>query len=62
MRFWKLRAWRLGVLAAGLTMLAGCDPTVRATLEDGAVNLSSGLFGSFLRAAFNLAIEANTTP
>jgi hypothetical protein len=40
-------------------MGAGCDPTVRATVEDGVIDVSQSFYGAFLRAFLNVAIEAN---
>jgi hypothetical protein len=54
------QSWRWALLGVTLFALTGCDPTVRSTVEDGVINVSSGLFGSFLQAAIQLAIEANT--
>lgn len=42
----------LATLATGATLfqLGGCDPTLRATLEDGAINVSTSLLTSVLQA------------
>ncbi len=61
MRKWTLRqqAWRLAALLSGTTLfLEGCDPTLRATVEDGIINTSSAFVGSFLRAFIEAASEA----
>jgi hypothetical protein len=44
-------------LLAGTT---GCDPTLKSTVEDGVINVSTSFFGAFLRAAFALAQEQAT--
>jgi len=47
------------VLVAGTTLfLGGCDPTLRATVENGIINVSTSLFGAFLRALIELGQEA----
>jgi hypothetical protein len=54
-------AWRrLALLAAGTTfILSGCDPELRATVEDGIITLSQSLLGSLLQALLELAQESN---
>lgn len=51
--------WRLYAAAAGgsLLFLESCDPTLRATTEDGIINVSTSLFGAFLRAIIELGQE-----
>jgi hypothetical protein len=45
--------------AAGTTfILSGCDPTVRSTVEDGIITLSTSLLASVFRALTELASEA----
>jgi hypothetical protein len=61
MRAFKHRAyWRLAALtAAGTTfILSGCDPQLRATVENGIITLSTSLLTSVLRALTELAQEA----
>lgn len=50
--------WRLATLAAGsVFFLGGCDPTLRSTVEDGIITLSSSFVGALIRAAINVAAE-----
>lgn len=37
-------------LAASLIALTGCDPTIRATVEDGVINVSTSLLTSVAQA------------
>lgn len=62
-KWWNgTRWWRLGALLGGGTyFLESCDPTLRATVEDGLISVSTSLFGSFLRAAIELGQEGSTT-
>ncbi len=61
------RHWtRWGLLAVVLlaVFITGCDPTIRATVENGVISSSTALFGSFLRAAIELwqeSVTANST-
>ena len=48
-------------LLAGVFFLTGCDEQTRAALEDGVIDLSSGLVTAFLQAVIQLAGEANGT-
>jgi hypothetical protein len=53
---------RLLLLAGGsLFFLNGCDPTLRATVEDGIINSSASLVGALVRALIELGSEAQTT-
>ncbi len=64
MRSGTIRAtegWLLATLGGLLTFLSGCDPTIRATVENGVISLSQTLFGSFISALVQLAGEANQT-
>jgi uncharacterized protein (DUF2236 family) len=47
---------RFVALAAGgsVLFLEGCDPTLRATVEDGLITASTSLFGALLRAGTEL--------
>lgn len=55
------RWWRWAVAATGVTFfLGGCDPTLRATVETGIINVSTSLFGSILRALIELGQEAQS--
>lgn len=50
-------------LFAGLTgvclQLEGCDPAIRSTIENGIIDLSTGLLSSFFAALLQLFTEAN---
>ncbi|MFQ5806689.1 MAG: hypothetical protein ACE5I3_09585 [Phycisphaerae bacterium] len=54
-------AWRrLALLAAGATFfLSGCDPQIRATVENGIITASTSLLGALLQAFIQLGQEAN---
>ncbi len=54
-------AWLLATIGGLLSFLCGCDPTIRATVENGVISLSQTLFGSFVSALIALAGEANQT-
>ena len=52
--------WKISALAAGMTFfLGGCDPQLRATIEDGIITTSTSLFASVMQALIQLAAEAN---
>ena len=52
--------WRLAAAATGTRFfLQGCDPTIRGTVEDGIINLSSTFVGLLLRALIELGSEAS---
>lgn len=51
---------RLAVLTGGLLPLLGdCDPQIQQTVEDGVINVSTGVLGAFFQAIINLATEAS---
>jgi hypothetical protein len=51
---------RLALLAAGTTfILSGCDPQLRATVENGIITLSTSLLTSVMTALIGLAQEAS---
>ncbi len=51
--------WRTMITLTGSVMfLQGCDPTLRATVEDGLITTSTSLFGAFMRAFINVASES----
>lgn len=53
---------RMSALVGGSAyILSGCDAGVRTTVEDGIINLSTALLGSFLQAIVELAQEDTTT-
>jgi len=61
MHVWRRRAgWRwLAAAASGtLLFLQGCDPTLRGTVEDGIINVSTSLLTAFMRAALEVGQEA----
>ncbi len=52
--------WRLAMLAAGSAFfLGGCDPTLRATVENGIISSSTAFLGSLLQAILQLVQEAH---
>ncbi len=52
--------WRLSFLAAGSTLiLGGCDPTLRATVENGIISSSTAFLGALLQAIMQLVQEAH---
>lgn len=53
----KLVRLALALLGSGL-IFGSCDPTLRATAEDGIINVSSGLLGAYLQAFVQVALEA----
>jgi hypothetical protein len=53
---WRRLAW----LTVGTTfILSGCNPELRATVEDGIISMSTSLLSSLLQAFIQLAQEAN---
>jgi hypothetical protein len=51
---------RVALLAAGATFfLGGCNPELRATVEDGIISMSTSLLSSLLQAFLQLAQEAS---
>ena len=64
----RFRRWRrrmlAGVLLLALTVpqIGGCNPTLRTTVEDGVINLSTALLSSVLQAAIQLAQEQASQP
>ena len=51
---------RAALLTAGATFfLGGCDPQLRATIENGIISASTSFFASLLQALIELAAEAN---
>lgn len=50
--------WWIAALGALLVTLAGCDPTIKATVENGVITTSQSLFGALMRAIFALIGEA----
>lgn len=58
----SVRAGMLRVLVpmtagAAVLQFGGCDPTIRATVEDGVIDVVTALFASLLQAAFQVATE-----
>jgi hypothetical protein len=56
-----VESWLLATIGGLLSLVCGCDPTIRATVENGVISLSQTLFGSFITALVQLAGEANQT-
>ena len=55
---WRHRMLVAALMAGSLLpQLGGCNPTLRTTVEDGVINLSTALLGSFLQAVIQLAQE-----
>lgn len=51
---------RIVMLAAGSALfLGGCDPQLRATIENGIISTSTSLLASVMQALIQLAAEAN---
>ena len=50
------------MLSGGLFFLNGCDPTLRATVENGIVTTSNSFIASLLQAVLQVGAEAGTTP
>lgn len=48
------------MVCVGLLALAGCDPTLKATIEDGVITASQSLFGAFIQAVIQVAQETAT--
>ncbi len=62
--FLKQGAWRLAAVASGtVVFMSGCDPQLRASVENGIITSSSSLLAAFLRAFIEVNQEAqsNTT-
>jgi hypothetical protein len=63
MRVWmkrfELRATLL--LAGGLLFLAGCDPGVQTTVENGVITTWQSFLGAFLRALIAVWGESQST-
>ena len=55
--FWR----RMALLAAGGSafILGSCDPTLRATTENGIISVSTAALASFMTAVVELWQEAN---
>jgi hypothetical protein len=55
-----MRLHRLGLLAAAgatLFQFGSCNPTIRATVEDGLITLTTALFSSFVEALLQVVQE-----
>jgi hypothetical protein len=53
--------WWVAAASGLLLFLCGCDPTIRATTENGIISLSQSFLGAFLQALIQLGAEAQTT-
>lgn len=58
-RFWKkARCWSTRTaLMSPLLILGGCDPTIRATVENGIITMSSSFMTALVQAILQLAQE-----
>ncbi len=55
------RKWLPVLAVVGLlTLSTGCDPTLRASVEDGVISVSTAFFGSLLQALVTLGTEQAT--
>ena len=50
------------IMSGGLFLLSGCDPTLRATVENGIITTSNSFLASLFQAALQVASEAGATP
>jgi hypothetical protein len=58
----KVRWLRLATLASGSALfLNGCDPSVKATIEDGIITLANSFLTALLQAFVQLGAEAAQT-
>ena len=48
------------IVSVGLLTMAGCDPTLKATVENGVIAASQSLFGAFIQAFIQVAQETAT--
>jgi hypothetical protein len=48
------------IVSVGLLTMAGCDPTLKATVESGVITASQSLFGAFIQAVIQVAQETET--
>ncbi len=54
--------WLQVVAVVGLLGVStGCDPTLKASIENGIISVSTSFFGAFLQAMLALATESATT-
>jgi hypothetical protein len=52
--------WLVVAVAGSLAFTAGCDPTLKTTVEDGVISVSTSFLGAYLRALLALGQEAQT--
>ena len=58
----KIRWLRLATLVTGTTFfLNGCDPSIKATVEDGIITLANSFLTALLQAFVQLGAEAAQT-
>ena len=58
----KVRWLRLATLGMGTTLfLNGCDPSIKATIEDGIITLANSFLTALLQAFVQLGAEAAQT-
>ena len=55
----RIRVFIAASLLGASFFLGGCDPTLRATTEQGIINLSTTALSSVFAALIELATEAN---
>ena len=48
--------------SGGLFFLNGCDPTLRATVENGIITTSNSFLASLFQAVLQVGAEAGTAP
>lgn len=54
--------WPTAVLAGAVLFLSGCDPTVRATVENGVIAGANSLLTAVLQALVQLGQQATSQP
>ena len=59
-RLGRRQWWLVAAVVASLAFTTGCDPTLKATVEDGIISLSTSFFSAFLQALLQLGEEAQT--
>jgi len=60
-RLGRRQWWLVTVIVGSLAFTTGCDPTLKATVEDGIISLSTSFFSAFLQALLQLGTEAQQT-
>lgn len=58
----KVRWLRLATLGMGTTLfLNGCDPSIKATIEDGVITLANSFLAALFQAFVQIGAEAAQT-